>query len=142
MKVVVVRGKSPLVSSRVHRHSGDTSELTCSSYIRYGHCYIATIPAWNSTNLVRRMKGGMGRPAFESLLVVRAARQDYPCLACDALLASVLDGTIRGLPSGLLHVTGECCELGDCSKIEPALLSCRNIVPAKHREISNVPYGE
>jgi hypothetical protein len=34
----------------------------------------------------------MKRSAFGSLLVERAGRQDHPCLACDALFASVLDG--------------------------------------------------
>jgi hypothetical protein len=63
----------------------------------------------------------MSRSAFGSLLVELAGRQDHPCLACDALLASVLAGAICDSSSGLLHVTGECCELGDAPTIEPAL---------------------
>jgi hypothetical protein len=50
----------------------------------------------------------MSRSAFESLLVERAGRQEYPYPASDALLANILDGVIQDPPYVLLRLTGGC----------------------------------
>jgi hypothetical protein len=50
----------------------------------------------------------MSRSAFESLLVERAGRREYPCLACDALIANIFDIAIQDPQYALLHLTGEC----------------------------------
>ena len=50
----------------------------------------------------------MSRSAFESLLVERAGRREYPYLASDALLANIFDIVIQDLPYALLLLTGEC----------------------------------
>lgn len=71
----------------------------------------------------------MSRYAFESLLGEREGRQDLPCLvARDAFFAIIVDAAAHDPPCALLHVAGECCELGECSTVETVASALRSNV--------------